>query len=429
MARARLLAGLLERGFVLAATAFPGLQRILQLALVQHFAGAEQLGRFASDVAIINLIGLFTAIGASALLMTRVPALRGARQSQLLLGVAARAAGATLLGALVLGGLGAAGLVFDAPQSIVLLAGWSGYQLYRHFLLARQRYRRIVLLESLLIVAMAAIMALPIGAPATLAYLSFGLPSLALTLLMLAVAARDLGRAGYRWLVPQRRVLATSAEFALINLISGGMQMMLVPLCVQLAGPRYGGLLGLLASGLNVLVLFPRALSLNNLPLLARAVQAGETDVVARTLKRFRSQLLQVDLAVSVPACAAWFVAGALLVPQQHALPGAQPIFVLMLLTFLASQMVLPESNYLQVVENTRFPLLANGVTFALFALAAAVLLVARLPAVTAVEVLCSMLLLVTLGRNVWLRRFVAGRYAVFTARTAPPALAGETAA
>jgi hypothetical protein len=49
--------------------------------------------------------------------------------------------------------------------------------------------------------------------------------------------------------------------------------MVLVPCTVQVAGEAYGGLVALIGSLTSVLLLFPRALSFNALPALARVVR------------------------------------------------------------------------------------------------------------------------------------------------------------
>ena len=67
------LAALMHRGEVLAVTAAPGGQRLLHFALVQAICGTEALGRFANDLSIAMMLGLFSAVGWSALVLARVP--------------------------------------------------------------------------------------------------------------------------------------------------------------------------------------------------------------------------------------------------------------------------------------------------------------------------------------------------------------------
>ena len=57
------LAALMHRGEVLAVTAAPGGQRLLHFALVQAICGTEALGRFANDLSIAMMLGLFSADG------------------------------------------------------------------------------------------------------------------------------------------------------------------------------------------------------------------------------------------------------------------------------------------------------------------------------------------------------------------------------
>ncbi|MBL8433803.1 MAG: hypothetical protein JNL99_02620, partial [Zoogloea sp.] len=93
-------AQLLQRFEVLAVTAAPGGQRLLHFALVQAVCGTEALGRFANDLSIAMMLGLFSAVGWSALVLARVPV--AAHSAPVMLGLARGAGLFTLLACLSL---------------------------------------------------------------------------------------------------------------------------------------------------------------------------------------------------------------------------------------------------------------------------------------------------------------------------------------
>ena len=118
-------AQLLQRFEVLAVTAAPGGQRLLHFALVHAVCGTEALGRFANDLSIAMMLGLFSAVGWSALVLARVPV--AARSAPVMLGLARGAGLFTLLACLSLPLLAdnsdlALGIVPTEP--VIEFVGW-----------------------------------------------------------------------------------------------------------------------------------------------------------------------------------------------------------------------------------------------------------------------------------------------------------------
>ncbi|MBL0283709.1 MAG: hypothetical protein IPQ01_07245 [Zoogloea sp.] len=160
------LASLLRRGEVLAVTAAPGGQRLLHFALVQAVCGTEALGRFANDLSFATMLGLFSAVGWSALVLARVPVAGPGKSAPVMLGLARGALAFTLPACLVLPLLAWGGWVFEPAWTALLLAGWTAYTLARHFGLALAAYRRLLILETVLVVLLAGGLALFGGGPA-----------------------------------------------------------------------------------------------------------------------------------------------------------------------------------------------------------------------------------------------------------------------
>ena len=392
---------------MLAVTAAPGGQRLLHFALVQAVCGTEALGRFANDLSIAMMLGLFSAVGWSALVLARVPVAAAGHSAAVMLGLARGAGLFTLLACLGLPLLAWGGWVFEPGWTALLLAGWTAYTLARHYGLALACYRRLLVLETVLVALLLAGLGLFGEGRPWLAYAALAVPTALLgaaALVMLALSAR-----GGDARLPAGS-LRTASEQAALNFLSGGMSMVLVPCTVQVAGEAYGGLVALIGSLTSVLLLFPRALSFNALPTLARVVRHQGVGEVRRVLGRLRRQLLQVNSGLSLLAVAAW---GGLVWQGQRAdfaLAGASAIFLLQLASFYVGQLVLPEANYLQTVEETRLPLRVNVLSLILFVLACGGVMAIVPPGADAVIGLFSVLLGATLTRNLLLRRAVLRR-------------------
>jgi hypothetical protein len=405
----RRLQSILHRGEVLAVTAAPGGQRLLHFMLIQTLCGTEALGRFANDLSIAMMLGLFSAVGWSALILARVPVADAGRTAPVMLGLARGALLFTLLACLPLPLLAWAGWVFEPGWTALLLAGWTAYTLIRHYGLALGCYRALLIMEVLVVLALAGGLALFGAAHPVTAYAALAIPTAvmgALGLIVLVGRARADGG-----VAPLPAGTArTAAEQAALNLVSAGMSMILVPLTVQVAGQGYGGLVALIGSMTSVLLLFPRALTFNALPALARVVRLQGVAEVRALLGTLRSNLVRLNSGLSLLAIAGWGLMAWWGKRPDFALSGATAIFLLQLASFYVGQLVLPEANYLQTVEETRLPLQVNIVSLILFVVACGTVMMVSPSGLDAVLGLFSVLLLVTLLRNVLLRRAVLRR-------------------
>ncbi|HND24276.1 MAG TPA: hypothetical protein PK229_08160 [Rhodocyclaceae bacterium] len=403
------LTALVRRVEVLAVTAAPGGQRLLHFMLVQMACGTEALGRFANDLAIAMMLGLFSAVGWSALVLARVPVAPAGRSAPVMLGLARGVAVFTALACLPLPLLAWGGWVFEPGWTALLLAGWTAYTVARHYGLALGAYRVLLVVETLVVALLAAGLLIFGRAHPVMAWAAFAVPTAllgALAVLVLIRRARDQGGAAPLPAGSAR----TAAEQAALNFVSGGMSMILVPCTVQVAGEAYGGLVALIGSVTSVLLLFPRALSFNALPALARVVrQQGAADVRA-LLDALRRTLFRVNSGLTLVAVAAWGLMAGVGERPAFALAGATAIFLLQLASFYVGQLVLPEANYLQTVEETRLPLVVNLASLGLFVVACGGVMLLVPKGVDAVLGLFAVLLGATFARNLLLRRAVLHR-------------------
>lgn len=400
-------AALMRRGEVLAVTAAPGGQRLLHFALVQTICGTEALGRFANDLSIAMMLGLFSAVGWSALVLARVPVAGEGKSAPVMLGLARGALTFTALACLPLPLLAWGGWLFEPGWTALLLAGWTAYTLARHYGLALATYRALLVLETLLVALLAAGIALFGGTRGWMAYAALAVPSALLGVAGFALLARQARGGDARLPTGSAR---TAAEQAALNFVSAGMSMILVPLTVRVAGEGYGGLVALIGSLTSVLLLFPRALSFNALPALARVVRQQGSAEVRASVDALRRSLVRMNSGLSLVAIVAWAALAAWGQRPDFALAGASAIFLLQLASFYVGQLVLPEANYLQTVEETRLPLRVNVLSLLFFVVACAGVMAVAPRGVDAVLSLFVVLLGATLSRNLLLRRAVQRR-------------------
>ena len=127
--------------------------------------------------------------------------------------------------------------------------------------------------------------------------------------------------------------------------------MSVVPIARFIAGDAYAGFLGLLFSALNIMLLFPRTMSLLWLPRLAVSFKRRSGAELDHLLGRFRRDVSVVVLGVGALACAAWFSRDLFGLDGMGQLPGATSLFLLVMTYFVLSQWCLPDASLLMAME------------------------------------------------------------------------------
>jgi|GEM_PF-2237777 len=273
---------LLGRLEALVCTGAPGLYRVLTFWVIQRIYSLDELGHAASNMAIAQMIGFFTAIGWATLILVRVPASDGRQAARdafySLVSMAGwTALAATLACVLVF----ATGLVaFDFGGVIALMWGWTVYQLARHFFVSTRRYRITIAFDCLLIGGSCAMLQVGTrhGYSASLC--------LALSLIAVAVAMFVVIGAPARGALTMR-VDIKGLQFGLTNFLSGGIALVTVPAAKAMCGASFAGMLSLFASVTAVGNLLPRAISIAQLPdLVKRKKDKAPLDMTLNAMRR-----------------------------------------------------------------------------------------------------------------------------------------------
>ncbi|ASL46026.1 hypothetical protein bAD24_III01420 [Burkholderia sp. AD24] len=262
--------GAVKRCEALLCTGSPGLYRVVTFFAVQRIYSLAELGHVASIMSVAQMAAFFTAIGWATLILVRLPGAADERAAvDTFYPLAAMALVTTLAVTLASTVPNLSGLFrFDFPGFVSLLWGWTAYQVARHYFVAHKRYRTAVLFDVALIAGSGSLLylgqrsgwppscalAAALGLTAAGMFIAIGLPS-----------------RGAWW----RRFDMKGLQFGLTNFLSGGIALVLVPAATLMCGAVFAGMLSLLASVTAVGMLLPRAISIAQLPELARCKSAG----------------------------------------------------------------------------------------------------------------------------------------------------------
>lgn len=345
---------------LLGAISLPGVQRILLYFTIESFFGLSALGRFANDLSIVFMIGFFSAVGWSSMIMIRVPQSEGLGRYQTLFSIARLSVLSLIPAFVVLFALGFLKLVFDPFLSSMMLGAWSFFMLFRRFLLAVKKYTILLCSELLLATSIPLILWSLKQYPAKAPYICYAVPCAAISFVGAFFVIFTLLKNGKGFFNSQPGAARHGFEFGLNNFVSGGRTLLLTPFAVHLAGDVYGGVLGFINSVLGVVLLFPRTFSQYHLPDLSRLVIAQNKDAFYQRLGLFRKQVVMALIGVCFLASVGWIILGFTPYGSKIQVAGAGVIFFIMLFAIAVDQAVLAEVNSFMVRELSTLLLRVN---------------------------------------------------------------------
>ncbi|WP_027178094.1 hypothetical protein [Maridesulfovibrio bastinii] len=394
---------------LLGSTALPGAQRIFLYFLVEHFFGLQFLGRFANDLSIIFMIGYFTAVGWSSMIMIRVPQTDGLAKLQTLFTIAKFSFFSLIPSCIIIYFLGYLGFIFNPDLSSFVLVSWSLFMLFRRFMLALKRYHILFAAELLVLTGIAVILWFGRKYPFA-PYFSYAVPCAVVTLTAICLTTWLLKKNKLNFFNAQPGVMRHGLEFGLNNFVSGGRMLLLTPLVVQIAGEIYGGIIGLINSVLGVVQLFPRTLSQFHLPEMSRLVKNGDSISFIGYVSKFRKQVSALLTLIFLFSAIGWWAIG--LTPygvRLHA-DGAVFIFYIMLIATVIDQAVIADANSLMVRELSFLMLKVNFWSSIIMLLMMAGVVFLNFVPLLSVYSILSVYLVSNLLRSVWLVK-LSGNY------------------
>lgn len=246
-------------------TGSPGLFRVVVFFAVQHVYSLAELGRTASSVSIAQMVAFFTAIGWATLILVRVPAATTERSAVgAFYHIAAMSLVTTVLCTVLALALAVSKVMpFDLFGFTALLWGWTAYQVARHYFVALKRYRAAIAFDVALMSASAMILAMfRYAGLSAAAALATGLGLIAIAMFV------KIGPPELQML--PRQLESEGLQFGLTNFLSGGIPLIFVPAATAMCGAAFAGILSLLSSVIAVGMLLPRAISMMQLPDLAK---------------------------------------------------------------------------------------------------------------------------------------------------------------
>ncbi len=354
----RLNSGHLQKMEALAATGMPGAYKVLIFFLVQQVHGLNMLGNIASSQSFAQILGFFTAIGWSSLILVRVAQAKTKKDCIEAFNRLAMMGGITLIlcviGTMLIGAL--LGKVENAFQASCWLAAWTLYQIPRHYFIALKAYRNALYLDAVVIgLSISSLIAVPAE------NVSFWL---AMSMLTGGLATCCFIQNNSKSKPPSISYEIKGLEFGLTNFLSGGISLSLIPLASYFEDEVFAGILSLFVSVASIALLIPRSISLSQLPQLAQNIN----DPISLSINaaRMRRQITVCNFFTSLVCFA---IAGGILLHAQNSLDSSKlaPILLIVILQNALSTQSLVDANMLMAKEKSRSLLKVNFLASLIF--------------------------------------------------------------
>ncbi|MCY1275192.1 hypothetical protein D9M69_322410 [compost metagenome] len=321
----------------------PGAYKVLIFFLIQKTHNLTLLGNIASWQSIAQIIGYFTAIGWSSLILVRVSKTNSKPESVRIFNQISTMSALTLCACSI--AILTIGLLLkkteDAIQICLWLSAWTLYQIPRHYLIALREYRRAIYLDIGVIGC--SLLALTAPEEDTSALL-------AISMLTAGAITFILIQNGKNTKIPPIKYEFKGIEFGLVNLLSGGISLSLVPLASYFEGKDFAGTISLFISISAIALLIPRAISLNQLPKLTKLI--GDPQIISSQIPILRRQINLSNIFTTI-ICTLIISCMTLSLPNTYSVLETILVFTLITLQNTISTASLLDANLLMAKERS----------------------------------------------------------------------------
>jgi hypothetical protein len=338
--------------YLFGTTAFPGVHKIVLLFVVNAFFSLEITADFINDIFILYLLGYLTVFNWANFILSDMMKLPKMRQRMFFGKISALSFMVNLPLILLVLGLFHWHLLTDFVGFSILMISWSYQQLWRHYMIATKNYRKLFYTDSgvLFFTLISIWLTHKMGGNV---YLMMSFPTIIVPMFFdrLPYFLPDL-----KW---NSRIFKRVLNYTLINLSTGGIQLIFAPLSHQLLSADFTRVIGFVNNIAAMVLLIPRALAYNYMPKLAQCIRVNKSEFMNQFInyetKLFRLLLLLLIFGFFTFFISLYFKFGFNIL--------ISAIAFCTYLNLLSSQLSLPVSNAL-VVKSESFILMKYNIVY-----------------------------------------------------------------
>ena len=325
----------------------PGVFRIAILFTITQFYTMNMVGVVVYKWAVVSIISMLTVDGLGSLISSRLPK---AKNKMMCISVIAKqlSNGFTLLFFLL-----PLWYIADPEFShhdAIFAISWLIYGMCRLILITTGEYFYLLIFETIsMLVAITILLFFRneiTNTNVSLIFTPLGISSLCLLALLY-------GRTLFSSIKPSFELVGI--KFGLVNLLSGGVGLALLPVIRTVYGDEWVGYLGLVLSVLNVIFLAPRTMAHFYIPLMSQLTDNAMFDMY----KKYRFQLYACLLLSLIAAPVIWYAAKDIYFHAGDDLSFLY-IYIAVYISMVVGQFSLAPANYFMVNEQSK-PLLRSN--------------------------------------------------------------------
>jgi hypothetical protein len=348
----RLAQFLKQNFFLVGTTAFPGLHKLLVLFVVNECNGLSLTADFINDIFVLYILGYITVFNWANFILTDMMKITKASQSVFFGKIYGLSLVTTITLIIVLCFFMSNDWIVNDFGFFVLLLFWSYHQLWRHFLIARGRYQKLFFSDSFILIVTISLIAVASHFHWDL-FLSMCIPLFLLPILFYPLfPIFNFQRFG-------KRIWTRALNYTLINLSTGGIQLIFAPLSHHLLSPSFTRIIGFTNNLASIVQLVPRSMTFSFIPKLSAHLRYSRSDFLL-TYHKFLRVNNQVVISMFVLGGLGALVIGNL--PQYSMSIGLFAFLVFS--NLLIGQLSVPSSNVLVVSSQSALLLKVNWVAF-----------------------------------------------------------------
>ena len=352
--------------YLFATTAFPGFHKLVLLLLIKLFFSTTALSEFINDSFIIYILGFLTIFNWSNFVLTDMPKLSAKKQpkffGKIVLGSLPVLLGCVLL--LVL--LHQFSIIVHLYSALMYLILWSFYQLWRYYFIALKLYKTLFYSDALytLFTLFALYSSYAFG------YNIMLLQGLVSIIVPVGVMFFNINQPKYFFelghvLKFDLKFYTKSLTYSVINLSTGGIQLFFAPLSYQLLDAHSTSIVGIASNVATVVLLVPRTFAYSYISKFVVSYRSNRDQLKVQFQKFIKEIYLFIFISLFVIILLGVGYTTLYKTESDYFLM----LFVIIIANQLISQLALPASNLLVVVNESKYLLKVNLINFVVYVL------------------------------------------------------------
>lgn len=363
----------INRIIILGVTGIPGAQKLLILSIVGVFYPIENLASYINDSFIVLMITYFTAINWSSILIADINKYPISLRNKFYASIISNASTYCIICSIIILFIASISSLIQYPLGCILfIFSYTYYQLWRHYLLAKQSYLKILVLDIIILglfwvtLYLASIHHLNVLIPVSITFL---LPFI-YTYFEEKIPIIPYSKCKNKF---SRKFHYRALFSGLSGFSTASPALLIAPISFRVLNAEYTSIIGFMSNIVNIIYLVPRAYSLYNIPLLAQSYNNISLFKTNYKFYRKRIHLMLCGLLLVILAIFGIYilvVSNWNILDTSH-LPHIYTLSILMLLSGIFAQFILPIANLSNILRLEQiatyvniFTLLVIGIAF-----------------------------------------------------------------